>query len=114
MAAFIDLVAELRHVDEVLLEVLLAAHVEGVDTLTVDRIFDLMLVFQPARDAEIRAEHPNRKDIFAVERKSHFRENPADGADRHSFEVNVLRSILPDAERFAARVRCPGRRWRAR
>ncbi len=101
MAAFIDLVAELRHVDEVLLEVLLAAHVEGVDTLTVDRIFDLMLVFQPARDAEIRAEHPNRKDIVAVERKSHFGENPADGADRHSLEVNVLRSILPDAERFA-------------
>ena len=37
VAALIDLVAELRHVDEIRFEVLLAAHVEGVDALAVDR-----------------------------------------------------------------------------
>ena len=67
MPAFVDLITELRHVDEVRLEVGFTAHAEHVHTLAVDGVFDLMLVFQTARDAEIRAEHADGEDIVAVE-----------------------------------------------
>ena len=67
MPAFIDLVAEFRHIDEIGFKVRFTAHTERVDALPIDRIFNLMFVFQAARDAEVCSEHSNCEDIVAVE-----------------------------------------------
>ncbi len=71
----------LRHVDEIGLEVGLAAHLERVNARAVHRVFDLVFVLEAAHDAEIRPEHLDGELIFAVERQRHPGENPADGAD---------------------------------
>src|SRR5262249_17307588 len=71
----------------------------------VDGVLHFMFVLEAAHDAQVRAEQSNRKEVFAIQRKSDFCKDATDGADRHSFQMDVLRCILPDMERLAAR-RC--------
>ena len=103
--ALLDVVARLRHVLEVGLEVVVAADRRQMHALAVDGEFELMVVFEPAHDAQVRAEQPDREGVLAVERQRRLRENAADGADRQPFDVRVLRRVLADAERLPRRLR---------
>ncbi len=103
--ALLDVVARLRHVLEIGLEVLVAADPGQMHALAVDRELELMRVFQAAHDAQIGAEQADAERVLAVERQRHVRENPAGRADRQSFDVRVLRRVLTDAEGLAGRLR---------
>src|SRR5262245_48315925 len=50
VATFVDFIAKSCHVDEICFEIRLAAHAERMQTLAVNGVFDLMLVFQAACD----------------------------------------------------------------
>src|SRR5262249_33980682 len=108
-SALINFIAELCHVHKVCFEVGFAPHAEGVNTLSIDGILDLMFVFQSPSDTQIRAKHSHCKGVITIKRKSDLRQNSTHGANRHSFQVNILRSVLPDTECVTRRpdVRIP-------
>jgi hypothetical protein len=82
---------------------LVAAERRQVHALTVHRDLELLLVLEAAHRAEVGAEQPDLELILAVERQRQVERLPADGADRHPFDVAILRRVLADAEHFAHR-----------
>ena len=88
-------------------EVVIAAEFAEMDALAINGDFQLMGIFESAHGSEIGPEVADGDGVFAVERKIEFCKRPADCSQRQSFNVPVLRSILPDSNRVAGRAGCP-------
>ena len=74
-----------------------------VHALAVHGDLELVRVFEPAHRAEVGAEQPDLELVLAVERQRQVERLPADRADRHAFDVAVLRGVLPHPEHLAHR-----------
>ena len=95
-------------------EIGLAADGRDVHPLPVNRVLDLVGILQAAHHAQVGAHQRRLEDVLAVERKRMARERAADGPQRQTFDVLVLRQILPHAIGAGARRLLPGRRSPAR
>ena len=73
----------------------------GVHTIPVDREFDFMTGFEAAHDVQIRSIEVGLQKIFAVDREVVANSCAADRAERHAFDVLILRQVLTDPVRFA-------------
>ena len=102
VAALIDLVAKFGHIDEVCFEVGLSTHAEEMYPLSIDGVFDLVLVLETACHSQVGAEHTDGEDVIRIQRSRKIRQDSTYGADRHAFKMDVLRGVLPNTIRFAA------------
>jgi hypothetical protein len=84
---------------------LVAPERREVHALPIDANLELMRVLEPAHRSEIRPEQLHLELIVAVERCHVMNQDPADRSKWETFDVLVLRGVLPDAEDFARRRR---------
>src|SRR5262249_1911891 len=73
-----------------------------MNATAVDGVLDFVFIFETTHHSEIRSKQLNGEEVLAIERQRDLGENASDGADRHSFKMDVLRGILPDMENLSA------------
>ena len=82
--------------------VLGAADLEQVDALAVHRVLHQVLVLEAAHHAEIGAEELRRQRVVALDLNHRPGQQPADGAERQTFDVPILRRVLAQVEHLRA------------
>src|SRR5579883_15515 len=75
-----------------------------MNALAIHGDFQLVWIFQSAHGPEICTEQLGLKNIFAIQRQSGVDQEAADGPDRKSIDVNVLRRVLAHSENLALRA----------
>ena len=101
--AAVHLVAGRRRVVAGCSDLGIAAERRQVDPRTVDRNLELVRILETPHRAQVRSEQLHLELVLAVERQRRVDQDAADGAERESFDVLILRRVLSHAEHFAGR-----------
>jgi hypothetical protein len=102
--SLVDLVANLRIVQQVRRPVVGASDLEQVDALAVHRVLHVVLVLEAAHHAEIGAEELRRQGVVALDLNHRPGQQSADRAERQTLDVAILRRVLAQVEHLRART----------
>ena len=85
-------------------QILVAANLCGVDAFPIEHQLDFLRILQTANCIQIGTIQPNLEIVLGVDGKGMCDTNASDRAERHPFQVHVLRQVLAHRVGIAADV----------